>query len=406
MADVQAKVVENEVPSRAEAEETVLENAGVNTKQEDGTYKVDLRSNNQTQQEDAVQEQSADEVPVRDEPEAGQEVVEEIRDAEEPTEESEEQVLQEITEDDEQSVQLQTPEQTASGTSETESQQVSDQNQEVKIDLPEGVEKLVEFMNETGGTLEDYVRLNADYNNIDENSLLREYYKQKKAHLSNEEINFLIEDKFSFDEEIDDERDIKRKKLAFKEEVAEARNFLESLKGQYYQEVKLGSRLNPEQQKAVDFFNRYNEEQSSTQQLLERQASKFQQETDKVFSQDFKGFDFKVGDKRYRFNVKDIEATKSAQSDIMNAFSNFVDTDNTLKDGHGYHKALFTARNADAIANHFYEQGKADAIKTLEAQSKNINMDPRKSGVIEAGGAKVRVVSGENSSKLKIKLKK
>jgi len=174
MADVQAKVVENEVPSRAEAEETVLENAGVDTKQEDGVYKVDLRSNNQTQQEDAVQEQSTDEVPVRDEPETSQEVVEEIRDTEEPPEESEEQVLQEITEDDEQSVQLQTPEQTASGSSETESQQVPDPDQEVKIDLPEGVESLVKFMKETGGTLEDYVRLNADYSNIDENNLLRE----------------------------------------------------------------------------------------------------------------------------------------------------------------------------------------------------------------------------------------
>jgi hypothetical protein len=390
------------VPSRAEAEETVLENAGVDTKQEDGVYKVDLRSNNQTQQEDAVQEQSTDEVPVRNEPETSQEVVEEIRDAEEPTEESEEQVLQEITEDNEQSVQLQTPEQTASESSETESQQVPDQDQEVKIDLPEGVESLVKFMNETGGTLEDYVRLNADYSNIDENNLLREFYKQKKSHLSNEEIDFLIEDKFSFDEDMDDERDIKRKKLAFKEEVAEARSYLNSLKDQYFQEVKLGSRLSPEQQKAVDFFNRYNNEQSELQKLQE----KFKAETNNVFNQEFKGFDFKVGDKRFRYNVKDVDSTKSVQSDVLTAFSDYINPDNTLKDAKGYHKALFTARNADAIANHFYEQGKADAIKNLEAQSKNINMDPKKAGIIEAGGSKVRVVSGDDSSKLRIKLRK
>ena len=126
-----------------------------------------------------------------------------------------------------------------------------------------------------------------------------------------------------------------------------------------------------------------------------------------VFNENFKGFDFNVGDKKYRFNVKDVENTKAAQSDILNAFSNFLGEDNSLKDGAGYHKALFAARNADTIANHFYEQGKADAIKQLNAESKNINMDPRKSAgsVIEAGGVKVRAVSGDDSSKLRIKLK-
>jgi hypothetical protein len=276
-----------------------------------------------------------------------------------------------------------------------------------QIELPENIQKVVDFMNETGGTLEDYVRLNTDYSNIDDNALLREYYKQKKPHLSQDEIDFLIEDNFSYDEELDEERDVRRKKLAFKEEIAEAKNFLNSLKDKYYDEVKLGSRLTPEQQEAINFFNRYKEEQSDLQQTQERSLKNFTEKTNQVFSEDFKGFDFKVGDKKFRFNVKDVNATKEAQSDILNAFSNFLDENNTLKDGAGYHKALFAARNADSIANHFYEQGKADAIRQLNAQSKNINMDARKSAgsVIEAGGMKVRAISGDDSSKLKVKLK-
>lgn len=275
------------------------------------------------------------------------------------------------------------------------------------MELPENIQKVVDFMNETGGSLEDYVRLNADYDNVENNTLLREYYKQNKPHLSSDEIDFLIEDKFSYDEDLDDEREIKRKQLAFKEEIAEAKNFLNSLKDKYYEEVKLGSRLTPDQQKAIDFFNRYNEEQSSLKQMQEQQIKNFTEKTNQVFNENFKGFDFNVGDKKYRFNVKDVENTKAAQSDILNAFSNFLGEDNSLKDGAGYHKALFAARNADTIANHFYEQGKADAIKQLNAESKNINMDPRKSAgsVIEAGGVKVRAVSGDDSSKLRIKLK-
>jgi hypothetical protein len=218
----------------------------------------------------------------------------------------------------------------------------------------------------------------------------------------------LIEDSFAYDEDIDDDRDIKRKKLAYKEEIAKAKNFLEDVKGKYYDEIKLNSNLLPEQKKAIDFFNRYTKEQEELTAQQQKQSETFMKRTEEVFNQDFKGFEFKAGENTYRFKVQDAEKTKQNQLDILNPFKKFLGEDGTLKDAKGYHKALFAASNADTIANHFYEQGRADAIRNLEAESKNINMDPRRTsnGVVEVGGIKVRTVSGDDSSKLRVKIKR
>ena len=262
-------------------------------------------------------------------------------------------------------------------------------------------------MNETGGTLEDYVRLNADYSKVDDRNLLDDYYRQTKPHLSQNERNFLIEDKFDFDEEVDEARDVKRKKLAFKEAVAEARGNLEQMKGKYYDDIKMGSKLPPEQQKAIDFFNRYNKEQDEVKKLTLKQKTHFDKQTGEVFNKEFKGFEFAVDDKKYRYNVKDVNANKEAQSDVLKVFSPYVSKDNLLQDAKGYHKSLFAARNPDAIANHFYQQGKTDAIKQLTSDAKNIDMKARKvdSGVIDTGQQQFKVVGGDDSSKLKFKLK-
>ena len=367
---------------------------------EDGVYRVNLK-----QQEDAVQEQSTDESVLRaEEPEMGlQEVGEENKEPEVASEKDQEEVLELIKE--ETNAELQQEEQ------KTDDEKVSEekllQEEEVKSTLPENIQKVVDFMNETGGTLEDYVRLNTDYANVDESTLLREYYRQTKSHLDNDEINFLIEDNFSFDEDVDDERDIRRKKLAYKEEIAKAKGFLEDLKGKYYEEIKVNKNLSPEQREALDFYNQYKKEQEELTVQQQQASEHFIKETNKVFSEEFKGFDFKVGENKYRFKVQDVQQTKEAQSDIINAFKTFLDDRNMLADPQGYHKALFAARNADKIANHFYEQGKADAIKQLQAESKNINMDPRKTsdGYVDAGGLKVRAISGDNSSKLRVKIK-
>ena len=272
--------------------------------------------------------------------------------------------------------------------------------------LPENVQKLVDFMNDTGGDIEDYVKLNKDYSNLDNLSLLKEYYKQTKPHLDLEEINFMMEDQFAFDEELDEERDIKRKKLALKEQVAQAKNHLESVKSKYYEDIKYGSKLTQEQQKAVDFFNRYNKESEDNRKVAEKQQRTFLNKTSQLFNKDFKGFEYNVGDKKYRFNVKNADAVKDTQSDINNFIGKFLNENNEIQDAKGYHKGLFTAMNADAVAQHFYEQGKADALKQSVAKSKNVNMNPRQQfgGVPNNSGMKVKVL-GDNSSDFKFKIK-
>jgi len=271
--------------------------------------------------------------------------------------------------------------------------------------LPENVQKLVDFIEETGGDLNDYVKLNQDYSELDNQDLLREYYTQTKPHLNTEEINFLMEDQFSYDEDTDDEREIKRKKLALKEQVANAKTQLEENKSKYYEEIKAGSKLTNEQQKAIDFFNRYNKEEAENKKDNEQKVNKFQQETKNVFNDDFKGFEYNVGEKKFRYAVQDADKVRDNQSDINNFIGKFLDENKTMKDAKGYHKSLFTAMNPDAIARHFYEQGQADAMKSSVEKGKNIDMAPRQAhGEVQAGGLKVKVL-GDNTADFKFKIK-
>ena len=277
-----------------------------------------------------------------------------------------------------------------------------------EVVVPENLQDLVKFMEDTGGSLEDYTRLNADYSTIDDNALLREYYKTTKPHLDMEEINFLIEDNFQVDEDIDEPRNIKKKKLAFKEEIVKARKHLTGLKDQYYKEVKLGSKLTSEQKEAVDFYNTYNQEQATNSEIQKRQIEHFQKSTNNVFSDNFKGFDFNVGEKTYRYNINNAQDVKTYQSDIVNFVGEFLDENNMMKDAKGYHKALYAGKNIDKIVKHFYDQGRADAIKETTMSAKNIDMSPRATAkpVIDASGRKFRVLSGDDSSGLKFKIRK
>jgi hypothetical protein len=276
--------------------------------------------------------------------------------------------------------------------------------QESKPILPDNIEKLVEFMKETGGTINDYTRLNADYSSVDDNTLLKEYYKKKKPHLDTEEIDFIMEENFLFDSDVDEERDIRKKKLAKKEAIAEAQNFLEDLKIKYYDEIKLRPGVTQDQQKATDFFNRYNQEQ----EIAEQKHSQFKDATKQMFTNEFKGFDFEVGEKKFRYGVKDPGAVAENQSNLNNFVEKFLDKEGNVKDTKGYHKAMYAAQNIDRIVNHFYEQGKTDGIKNVVEGSKNPTTEARQSGVedIFVGGLKVRAIDGVDSSKLKIKKSK
>ena len=392
--ETKTEVVEEENPSTAEKETIALKKIGADVGVESIT-KVDLR---ETPTEETTEE------PVEETPQEEQK--EESQTETQEPEESNQLTLEEII-DDEGGEEVQKEEKPIE--EKTTKEEVVEEPVETtpEIELPENIQKVVDFMNETGGTLEDYVKINQDYSKIEDSSLLYEYYNQTKSHLSKDEIDFLIDDNFSFDEEIDEPKDIKRKKLAYKEEIAKAKSHLEGLKGKYYEEVKLGSKLSSDQQEAIQFYNTYNTEQSEVQKTQEKQTAHFNNETNKVFSEDFKGFEFKVGEnKKYRFNIKDKQSVQDKQANILNVFDKYINDDSMLQDANGYHKALFVADNADEVANHFYEQGRADAIKQLNAESKNINMDPRKTGIVEAGGVKVRAISGDDSSKLRVKIKK
>ena len=270
--------------------------------------------------------------------------------------------------------------------------------------LPENIEKLVSFMEETGGTVEDYVSLNKDYSKYDEKQVLNEYYKKTKPHLNQEEISFLMEDNFSYDEEVDEERVVRKRQLLFKEEIAKAKNFLESSKSKYYDDIKLRPGVTQEQQKAMDFFNRYNKEQ----QIAAERREQFKDTTSELFNGDFKGFEIKVGEKKFNYNISNPSATAEKQSDLNEFVKKFLNEKGEVIDAVGYHKAFYAAENVDTIANHFYEQGKADAVKDVIAKSKNINNDPRPqaSGDVFINGFKVKAISGVDSSRLKIKSKK
>jgi len=363
----------------------------------DKLIKVDLST--KEEKEDAVPESSTESVDVRELPNDGPKVGETHIEEQTTPQTSEEEVKQEKVED------APIIQEITSEEKEETKEVVADIQEEIEakpqLELPENIEKLVDFMKDTGGTVEDYVKLNADYSNINDDSLLREYYKRTKPHLDPEEINFIMEDKFLVDEEIDEERAIRMKKLAKKEEIAKARNFLEESKSRYYDEIKLRPGATQEQQKATDFFNRYNKNQEKAKQ----QHSVFKDTTNNLFNNDFKGFEFNLGEKKFRYNVNNPSDVANDQSNIADFVGKFLNEDGSVSDYKGYHKAIYAARHADNIANHFYEQGKADAIKNITAKSKNISNEPRANapGEVYLNGLRVKAISGVDSSKLKIK---
>ena len=390
--------------------------------QDDGVYKInvdnppppkkEIKEEPKKEKENAVQKSEPKESVLRDErPEVGlQEVGSEVRDEsnkENLTEEKQAPIEKEKTDSPleliiEEDNKANVPKEIKEAPADLKPKK---ELQEEKIpELPEGVNKLMKFIEETGGTVEDYAKLNKDYSKMDNLVLLREYYEFTKPHLDKEDINFLMDKNFAYDKELDDPSDIKAKQLAFKEELYNAQNALNGAKEKYYTDLKLRKKndIPKEYQEALVYYNK-------TQQLLKEEAQvadNFLEQTKNVFNNDFKGFDFKVGESKYRVKIDNTKKIQEFQSDINNFLNQFVD-DKGVTDARKYHKALYTAQNADKIANHFYEQGRADAIKESAKKAKNINMDPRSdaSSVVTKSGDTIRVISGDSSDKLRIKWK-
>tara|TARA_B100000131_G_scaffold321089_1_gene370871 strand:+ start:858 stop:2177 length:1320 start_codon:yes stop_codon:yes gene_type:complete len=433
---VEVKVVEEATPeptSKQDKEAAALNQAVESGEvapeyglQEDGVYKINVdkppvpKKETQSEsvkevkeepksKENAIQERKTEEISVDELPGDSQKVEQNVREQdskeEKETVENKEKVLESsdsplelITEDTSEPVKkekVETPVQ----------KQENIQEETPKQELPENVDKLVKFMEETGGTMEDYINLNRDMSKYDNTTLLREYYKTSKPHLDSDDIDFLLNKNFGYDKEGDDPSEIKAKQLAFKEELFNAQNFFKNNKEKYYADLKLrkSQDIAPEYKEAMDYYNNHKQLTEEGEKLQKDFLSK----TDKVFSDEFKGFDFKVGENKYRFKIDNPSKIKEFQSDIKNFANLYMDDKGTINDPSGYHKALFAGRNADKIANHFYEQGRADAIKEAAKKANNINMEPRSdnSQVMTKGGQKIRVVSGESSDKLRIKWK-
>jgi hypothetical protein len=414
---VQVKAVADDspAPTKQEQEAAVLDKAVETGEvaseyglQDDGVYKVNLdKPPVQKEEKNAIQERETKEVSVGERTGDSKEVDKEVREQsseKSDTVQNEEKVLEEndspleLIKEDEETV-----------VKEEKTSITKEQKEEVKEAekqmLPENVEKLVTFMEETGGSLEDYVNLNRDISKYDNVTLMREYYKNTKPHLNQDDVEFLLNKNFSYDEEADDPSEVKAKQLAFKEELFNAQNHFTTSKEKYYADLKLRKQneVAPEYKEAYDYYNNHKQLQEESEKLQKDFLSK----TDNVFSDDFKGFDFSVGKNKYRFKVDNPLKTKEFQSDIKNFANTFIGKDGTVADARGYHKALFAGANADKIANHFYEQGRADAIKDQAKAAKNIDMSPRSdnSNVMSSSGQKIRVVSGDDSSKLRIKWK-
>ena len=407
---VTVKAVEDNTPDPTpqERESKVLEQAvsdgqvdeKYSPKEVDGVVKIDLDKFKE-QEDNAIQERETKEIPVGERTGDSEKVDSEIRvesNKEDTTQEKEVEQsngpLELITEEEE--------------TKETPVKKIEEkviEKEEPNI-LPENIDKLIKFMDETSGTLEDYVELNKDISKYDNTSLLREYYNKTKPHLDSSDIDFILNKNFGYDAETDDPSDVKAKQLAFKEELFNAQKHFTSSKEKYYADLKLRKQndIAPEYKEAYDYYNK--------QQDLIKESETLQQDflskTDDVFSDDFKGFDFSVGKNKYRFKVEDKTKVKDFQSDIKNFANDYIGKDGTVADAKGYHKALFAGRNADKIANHFYEQGRADAIREQAKLSKNIDMSPRadNTSVVNTNGQKIKVVSGNDSSKLRVKWNK
>ena len=397
--DFKIKAPETKTPEVKTPAE-VIEPQGISMSDE-GNIKLDLSQLNKPK-ENADTEQETTDVVADQQAEPVQEVEAEVSQQREPVQDeapAEEPVefLQEITDEE--------VEEVADELADEINEAVAEQSYSGK-ELPENIQKVVDFMDETGGSLEDYVKLNTDYASLNEDQLLREYYETKYSAYDREDIDFLLSDKFSYDEDIDDEREIRLKKLERKQALSEAKNHLNGLKSQYYSEIKAGSRLTTDQNKAVEFFNRYTKESEEAAKVTERQTSRFKSASDKVFSDSFQGFDYNVGDKKYRYKVKNAGEIKETQGDINNFIKKFLNEKNEMSDAKGYHKSLFTAMNADSVAQHFYEQGKSDAMKDSMSKTKNVNMGARgvHEKVTSSNGMSVRSIdSGDSSSKLRIK---
>jgi|TARA_R110002167_G_scaffold87041_1_gene235533 hypothetical protein len=278
---------------------------------------------------------------------------------------------------------------------------------EANEDLPEDVSKYLKYKQETGRGINDFYKLQKDIDSMEDNAILANYYESTEDGLDSEDIQDIISDKFSFDEDLDDEKDIRKIKLAKKRELSKAKKFLNEQKDKY--KVPLESSrdgLSEDQVDDLDAYKKYIEESKSIEELNKKRYNYFLDKTESVFNNEFKGFEFSVGDKNISFKPGDAQELKNVQSDVNNFVNKFMDNDGLINDPVGYHKAFSVAMNPDKFAKHFYEQGVAATVDNVSRKSKNINMDVRQqSQSVSKNGITIRPMGSSSDSGRGLKIR-
>lgn len=279
------------------------------------------------------------------------------------------------------------------------------QNRENNNPLPDEVSKYLEFKKETGRGFEDFIKANKSYDNLDDYQVLVEYYSLTESDLNSEDIEYLIEDRFSYDEDVDDDGDIKKKNISKKRELALAKKYLSKLSNSYKIPLESsGSSISDDKLEEFNAYKDYVQEARTEVEANKRKSEYFQKKTEEVFNSEFKGFEFQVGDKNVIFSSGDANEIKSKQLNVQTFIDKYLGEDGLVNDAKGWHKALNAAMNPDKIAQYFYEQGKADAIEDVSRKSKNINMTLRQTPQSAPHtGFQARAVSSNSERGLRIR---
>jgi hypothetical protein len=279
--------------------------------------------------------------------------------------------------------------------------------QEKNSPLPDEVSKYLDFKKETGRGFEDFIKANKNYDNLEDDQILKEYYSLTESDLDSEDIEYLMEDKFGYDEEVDDDRDIKKKNISKKRELAIAKKYLSKLSETYKTPLESsGGSYSEEQLKEINAYKEYVQKAQTEVESNKRKSEYFQKKTDEVFNSEFKGFEFKVGDKNVIYSSGDANEIKSKQVNVQSFINQYIGEDGLVNDAQGWHKALNAAMNPDKLAQYFYEQGKADAIGDVSKKSKNINMSLRQTPQSSPQkGFQARAVSTDSGRGLRIRSK-
>jgi len=275
---------------------------------------------------------------------------------------------------------------------------------ESQEELPEDVAAYFKYKKETGRGISDYVKLQRNFDEANPDALLRDYLKATETALDDDDIQSLM-DEYSYDADLDDESDIKKVKVAKKKAIAKAKNYFVEQQEKYKQPLESRSEaISDGEKEQYNAYKQYLNEAATQQEETKRKSEWFTQKTDEVFNNEFKGFEFNIGEDKVTYSPGSAEETKKSQLSPMNFVNKYLDENGLMKDAVGYHKALAVAMNPEKFAQYFYEQGKANATEDVMRKTKNINMTTRNTPEVSSkSGTQFKSLNNDSGRGLKIR---